>query len=76
MSATNFGRFKTARDHEAAGVETRQAEAIAATVRDAVTDGDATKADLKAAVAELKVGMLKLAFWIVVANTALTVGSL
>ena len=72
MPDTAFDTLKTARDLQAAGVEARQAEAITAAMRDAVTAGVATKADI----AGLKVDMLKLAIGIVAANTALTVGLL
>ena len=49
MTATNFDALQAARDLEAAGVERRQAEAIAASMRDAAgADREqlATKADL------------------------------
>ena len=42
-------------------------------VRDAMTEGVATKADLRAAVADLKADMLKVAIGIVVANVTFTV---
>ena len=75
MTATAFDTLKAARDLEAAGVEQHQAEAIAAAIRDG--QGElATKADLAAGLAGLKVDMLKLAIGIVAANTALTVGLL
>ena len=86
MAATTFDALKAVRDLEAAGVESRQAEAIARAMRDAA-DADredlVTKADiavLKADVAALEVRMLKfgvgLGFGIVFANVALTVGLL
>ena len=75
MTTTTFDTLKATHDLEAAGVERPQAEAIAAAVRDG--QGDlATKADLMAGLAGLKVDMLKLAIGIVVANTGLTVGLL
>ena len=49
MSATTFDTLAAARDLEAAGVERRQAEAIAGTVRQAINadrDALATQADL------------------------------
>ena len=49
MSATAFDTLTAARDLEAAGIERRQAEAIAGTVRTATAadrDALATKADL------------------------------
>ena len=72
MTATAFDTLKTVKALTAAGVEAGQAEAITAAMRDAVTEGVATKADI----AVLKVDMLKLAIGIVAANTALTVGLL
>ena len=75
MSTAAFDTLQAARNLEAAGVEQRQAEAIASAIRDG--QGElATKADLSAGLAGLKVDMLKLAIGIVVANTALTVGLL
>ena len=75
MTAAAFDTLKAARELEAAGVEQHQAEAIAAAIRDG--QGElATKADLAAGLAGLKVDMLKLAIGIVAANTALTVGLL
>ena len=76
MTATAFDTLKTARELEAAGVEPRQAEAITAAMRDAVTEGVATKADI----AGLETRMVKfgfgLALGIVAMNTALIVGLL
>ena len=49
MNATTFDTLAAARDLEAAGVERRQAEAIAGTVRQAINadrDALATQADL------------------------------
>ena len=62
MTATNFDALQAARDLEAAGVERRQAEAIAASMRDAAgADREqlATKADL----AELRADLYR-ALWI------------
>ena len=52
-----FAAFDTLRAVETlreAGVEEKQAKAIANTMRDAVTEGVATKADLQAVVTDLK----------------------
>ncbi len=49
-----FDTLASMRRLEAAGIEPKQAEAHAEAVRDAVTESAATKADLKAATAELK----------------------
>ena len=49
-----FDTLAAARAMEAAGVERRQAEGIAMTMRDAVTLGAATKADIGDVKAELK----------------------
>ena len=49
MTATNFDALQAARDLEAAGIERRQAEAIAASMRDTASadrEQFATKADL------------------------------
>ena len=57
MTATAFDTLGIVRDLEAAGVERRQAEAHAEAVAKAANAGHgelATKADLKAAVAELE----------------------
>ena len=79
VTATGFDTLAYARRLKAAGVDEAQAEAHAEAVRDAVTEGVATKADLaelkaelKAAVAELKADMLKVAIGIVFANAGLT----
>ena len=74
-----FDTLTTARELEAAGVERRQAEAIAGAVRQAVSAdrGElATKADLDTAIADLKTDMLKVAIGVaigvVIANATLT----
>lgn len=62
MTATNFDALQAARDLEAAGIERRQAEAIAASMRDAASadrEQFATKADL----AELRADLYR-ALWI------------
>ena len=59
MSAVAFGTLTAARDLEAAGIERRQAEAIAGTVRTAADSGRealATKADLAELRADTKAG--------------------
>ena len=79
VTATGFDTLTYARRLKAAGVDEAQAEAHAEAVRDAVTEGVATKADLEAAVANLeaavanlKADMLKVAIGIVFANAGLT----
>ena len=72
MTATGFDTLAYARRLKAAGVDEAQAEAHAEAVRDAITEGVATRADLKAAVADLKADMLKVAIGIVFANAGLT----
>ena len=79
MTAAAFDTLTTARELEAAGVERRQAEAIAGAVRQAVSAdrGElATKADLDTAIADLKTDMLKVAIGVaigvVIANATLT----
>ena len=54
MTATAFDTLSYARRLKEAGVDEAQAEVHAEAVRDAVTEGVATKADLKSAVADLK----------------------
>ena len=83
MPATAFDTLKATKALIAAGVDPRQAEAHAETLRDAVTEGAVTKADiaeLKSDIAALETRMVKfgfgLAFTIVAANTALIVGLL
>ena len=86
MTATAFDALTAARKLEAAGVERRQAEAHAETLREAIsvdrdelaTKGDiaATKADLMTAIADLKADMLKVAIGVaigvVILNATLT----
>jgi hypothetical protein len=79
MTAAAFDTLKAARDLEAAGLEQRQAEAIAAAIR--AGQGElATRADLATAIAGLETRMVKfgfgLAVGIVAMNTALIVGLL
>ena len=65
MNATTFDTHQAVRRLEAAGIETRQAEAIVSEMRDAagvdLTDF-ATKADLAASVAGLRADMYR-ALW-------------
>ena len=72
VTTTGFDTLAYARRLKAAGVDEAQAEAHAEAVRDAITEGVATRADLKAAVADLKADMLKVAIGIVFANAGLT----
>ena len=79
MTATAFDTLKATRDLEAAGIDSRQAEAIVSTIRqsgDAVAtkaDLDAVRSAMRADLAELKSDLLKVAIGIVVANVGLTV---
>lgn len=77
MSDTAFDTLAAARKLKAARVEPEQAEAIADAIGAAVGGGSvATRADLRGAVAELKIDMLKIALGvavgIVATNAALT----
>ena len=54
MTIAAFDTLAYARRLKEAGVDEAQAEAHAEAVRDAVTEGVATKADLRATVADLK----------------------
>ena len=72
VTTTGFDTLAYARRLKAAGVDEAQAEAHAEAVRDAITEGVATRADLKAAVADLKADVLKVAIGIVFANAGLT----
>ena len=54
MTFAAFDTLKAVETLREAGVEEAHAKAIATTMRDAVTEGVATKADLRAAVADLK----------------------
>lgn len=72
-----FDTLTAARTLQAAGMEAAHAEAIVATMSQAVTEGVATKADiadLKGDLADLKADLLKVAISIVLANAALTAG--
>ena len=76
MTTYTIDTHETVRQFMAAGIPDKQAEAIVAAI--SRTDSDlATKADLTAAVAELKADMLKaaigIAVGIVIANASLTV---
>ena len=68
-----FDTLKASRKLKAAGIEEAQAEAIVQSMAEAFDDSVATKADLKAAIAEVKADMLKTAIAVVVANVSLTV---
>ena len=76
-----FDTLTAARTLQAAGMEAAHAEAIVATMSQAVTEGVATKADiadlraeLKGDLVDLKADLLKVAIGIVLANAALTAG--
>ena len=60
MTATAFDTLSYARRLKEAGVDEAQAEVHAEAVRDAVTEGVATKVDLKSAVADLKAEIVPL----------------
>ena len=68
MTATVFDTYAAAKALREAGFDEAQAEA-------AVTEGVATKADLKTAIAELKADMLKVAVGIVLANAGAIVAA-
>lgn len=67
MNDTTFDTLTTARDLQDAGVERRQAEAITAAMRQAVTQGVATKTDI----APLEVTMLRIAIGTVISLTGI-----
>jgi hypothetical protein len=73
MTTAVFDTLKASRKLKAAGIEEAQAEAIVQSMAEAFDDSVATKADLKAAIAEVKADMLKTAIAVVVANVSLTV---
>ena len=73
MTTAVFDTLKASRKLKAAGIEEAQAEAIVQSMAEAFDDSGATKADLKAAIAEVKADMLKTAIAVVVANVSLTV---
>ena len=75
MTATAFDTYAAAKALREAGFDEAQAEAAVTMVRDAVTEGVATKADLKTAIAELKADMLKVAVGIVLANAGVIVAA-
>ena len=75
MTATVFDTYAAAKALREAGFDEAQAEAAVTMVRDAVTEGVATKADLKTAIAELKADMLKVAVGIVLANAGVIVAA-
>ena len=59
MTTIAFDTLKASRKLKAAGIEEAQAEAIVQSMAEAFDDSVATKADLKAAIAEVKADMLK-----------------
>ncbi len=74
MSAT-FDTLAAARALEGSGIDSKQAAAITATIRDAVADGVATKADLeplatKVALAELETRMTRTLYGVAAALLA------
>ena len=72
MAVAAFDTYAAAKTLREAGFDERQAEAAVAMVHNAVTEGVATKADLRAAIADLKADMLKVAIGLVIANVAFT----
>jgi hypothetical protein len=70
MTGTTFDTLKATDMLTSAGIAEEHARAITATMREAVTEGVATKTDI----AGLETRMLKVAIGVVVANTALTTG--
>ena len=60
VTATGFDTLAYARRLKAAGVDEAQAEAHAEAVRDAITEGVATKADLDRGLAALKADVIRL----------------
>ena len=72
MTSAAFDTLKAVETLREAGIEEAHAKAIANTMRDAVTEGVVTKADLRAAVAELEAKMFRAGIGIVVANAGLT----
>ena len=72
MTVAAFDTYAAAKTLREAGFDDRQAEAAVTMVRDAMTESVATKADLAAAVANLKADMLKVAIGLVIANVAFT----
>ena len=73
MTTAVFDTLKASRKLKAAGIDEAHAEAIVQSVAEAFDDSEATKSDLKAAIAEVKADMLKTAIAVVVANVSLTV---
>ena len=77
MTTAVFDTLKASRKLKAAGIDEAHAEAIVQSMAEAFDDSLVTKADLKAAIAEVKADMLKtaiaIAVGVVVANVSLTV---
>ncbi len=76
MAAGTFDTLRAAKALTAAGFDADQAEAITGITRDAVSEGVATKAGLAALENRMLRFGVGLAFAIVAAQTALTVGFL
>lgn len=74
VAAATFDTYAAAKALREAGFNEGQAEAAVAMVRNAFTEGVATKADVRTAASDLRAEMLKIAIGIVLANTTLTVG--
>ena len=72
MAVAAFDTYAAAKTLREAGFDERQAEAAVAMVHGAVIEGVATKADLRAAIADLKADLLKVAIGLVIANVAFT----
>lgn len=73
MTTAVFDTLKASRKLKAAGIDEAHAEAIVQSMAEAFDDSVATKADLKAGIAEVKADLLKTAIAVVIANVSLTV---
>ncbi len=76
MTATGFDTLAYARRLKEAGVDEAQAEAHAEAVRDAMTEGVATKADLGTAVAGLETRLTRFVLAVAAGQAALIVALL
>ena len=74
MTFAAFDTLKAVETLQEAGIKETHAKAIANTMRDAVTEGVVTRADLQAAVTNLKTDMLKAVIGAVVAVVLANVG--